>query len=398
MSLYKRLLKYQQTEERSNLENFSTEILCDFLKRLSNDEIDQFLRKVVFFGIDTSVFEDFVSNHKNDEGNVRIVWKTQYSITISGITKYPDLIGIIDHRPAIIIEVKIGAGFTHRTHQNDDGAIIHIPQLVDYGNWLYENNNHAFLLLLSHSTPPPCDFLTPGNKYGIAQRNHITWNQIYRWLNDGMANAKENCLVEDFKKYLLEQNMAIESPARDDFSVLELLVSGAGKRIGDMMKHIRSELEKKYKSHMSWGKEKSYLNDGLYTIEYKQKIVWSWVILESPEYAFIAWGICFPNELDEWEWRKACPTLPTVPFVFIGLFSDKTKIVDNYKANINLRPDGWHWNEEIGKDDSDLIGMRFAPLGEFMSFEKDTTKEVFDFIDSGFGEISELVNKIVVTQ
>jgi hypothetical protein len=300
VSLYKKLLKYQQSEERSNLENYSTEILCDFLNRLSGDEMHAFLKKVVFSGLNTSVRYDFISNHKNDEGRINIVWKTQYSISISGTTKYPDLIGFISNRPAIIIEVKIGAGFTHRAHHDDDGAITYVSQLVDYGNWLHRKNRYAILLLLSHSTEPPSDFLIPGNKYGISKKNYITWNQIYQWLNDGLAIGKENCLTEDFKNYLLEQNMAIESPVRDDFSVLGLLVSGSGKRIGNMMKHIRNNLEKKYKTHMSWGKEKSYLNDELYTIAYDQKIVWSWVILESSEYTFISWGICFPDDLDEW--------------------------------------------------------------------------------------------------
>jgi len=400
VSLYNRLLKYQQTEAKSNLENFSTEILCDFLNRLAGDDKEQFLRKVIFLGKDTSAFEDFVSN--NGEDNLEIIWKTQCPITISETTKYPDLIGFIDDRPAILIEVKIDAKFTQRTYQDDDGNTIHIHQLEDYGNWLSEENDKAIdkaiLLLLSRSTRPPSDFLEPGNRYGVAQKNYVTWNQIYRWLNDGTINSKVNCLVEDFKEYLLEQNMAIESPVKNDFSILELWISGAGNRIGNMMTHIRNELQKKHTSNMDWKKEKRYFNnDGeLYTLEYDPKIAWSWVHLNSDDYAYIGWGICFPDELDEWGWREVCSTLPTVPFVHIGLFSASQDFVDRYKENANKRPDGWCWNDKIDEwEDDILIGMRFVPLDKFVSFEKDATTEIFNFLDSGFKEISALVSKIV---
>ncbi len=46
-SLYSRLLKNKNTEERSNLENFLTEMLCDFLNRISTKETKEFLRQVL---------------------------------------------------------------------------------------------------------------------------------------------------------------------------------------------------------------------------------------------------------------------------------------------------------------------------------------------------------------
>ena len=37
-SLYSRLLKYQDTNEKSNLENFRTEMLCDYPTRITENE------------------------------------------------------------------------------------------------------------------------------------------------------------------------------------------------------------------------------------------------------------------------------------------------------------------------------------------------------------------------
>ncbi len=400
VSLYNRLLKYQGTDTRSNLENFSTEILCDFLNRVSMETTDLFLRHVVFSGMEDSVYSSFKDNHETNDENIKFNWRTQYAISISGTAKFPDLIGFVDHKPAILIEVKIGAGFTHRKHYSENGGLVYIPQLIDYGNWLNRSNANAILVLLSHSTSPPEDFLiSKEKKYGIELRNHVTWNQVYRWLKIVSDNHQEECLARDFMKYLLEQNMAVESPVREDFSVLELFVSGAGKRIEDMMRYIREELEKKHKLHMSWGKEKSYLNNGLYFNEYQQKCIWSWVILDSAEYAYLSWGICYPDEADEWGLRKHFPSLPKDPFVFINICSDKKGIIDNYKNALDIRPKGWHWNEKLGKEyDTNNIGIKFHNLAEFVTFDKDSTKEVFDFIDRGFQEISELVDKIIIKQ
>lgn len=389
-SIYKKLLKYQSTKDRSNLENYSTEILCDFLNRLSEKDSFKFIRDVIFLEKRSSNFEKFILKHKNLKGNYEIVWQTQYSIVISETIKYPDLVGFINNKPAIIIEVKINAGFTSRTHEDKEGNIIQISQLVDYGNWLNNSNEYGVLVLLSHLTPPPFDFLAEGKKYGVAERSYITWGRIFHWLN-----KLQGCfLSNDFKEYLLESNMAIESPKREDFSIIEMIISGSGKKIGDMMTFIRTELEKKNHKNMSWGKEKNILNSELYAVEYDQKMLWSWVILDTSEYSFIAWGICFPDGSDAWSWSKLISDLPTEPFVFIGLFSEGECVIDKYNKYLKVLPETWNSSNNLTDIDSDLLSIRFMPLHKFTSFKEDTTEKVFEFIDTGFQEVAKLVNKL----
>ena len=190
--------------------------------------------------------------------------------------------------------------------------------------------------------------------------------------------------------------MAIESPVRYDFSVLELFIQESGKRLENMMKYIREELEKKYTKNMSWEKEKSYLNDGLCFYDYDPKIIQSWVILNSHEYDFIGQGICYPDEKDEFEWRTFFQNLPKVPFVFVCIASEGKRFRENYKNILNLRPVGWDWNDKIDNENSiDEVGIKYLNLSDMLSFEKDSTIEIYKFIETGFGEVQELIDQCI---
>ena len=396
ISIYKRLLKYQETCDRSNLENYLTEILCDFLNKITKVENKSFIKDVVFSSCETSQFQDFINNHDFNSKHTYIEWKTQYSINISGTTKYPDLIGFINKKPAVLIEVKVNASFTERWHEDELGNQIITPQLNDYGNWLNKYNADGILVLLSYSTKAPDDFFSKTKNYDIGLRNYSDWQNIYNWLNK-INNNNQLYLIKDFMSFLLEKNMANESPNLTDFSALEIFISGSGERIDGMMKFTREELEKKCKENINWGLEKSYLNDGLYTTDYKQKLIWSWAILNSKAYCFIAWGICYPKENDEWEWGHYFSNLPKKPFVFIGLFSDKNVIKENYNKFLDFRPEGWLWNNDINNEETtDLIGVATKTLDEFVSYDQDTTAKFYQFVDNKFGEIMRLADKIIL--
>ena len=396
--LYSRLFKYQTTEAKSPLEDFSTEILCNFLNRISSDAIDKFLRKVVFYGMKKE-YNTFIKNHKTDDKDLKIDWETQYSININDATKRPDLLGFVNNKPAILIEVKIGAGFTYRMQQSDDGDTNYIYQLEDYGKWLNEKNTKAILVLLSRYTSPPDDFMKGGGKYDILLRNYVTWNHIYQWLKVVHENNQYEPYVKDFIDYLLEQNMANESPTRKDFSALESFIgSNAGKRIKTMMQHIRGELEKKYPSHLNWKKEQSFQKDG-YHIVYEENITESWGHLNSDEWAMLLWGICYPNEEDNlYGCRKYCPSLPKVPFVYIAIYTEGDKILEKHKnAPDNIKHKDWCWLDETGINATNILGIRFHNLAEFISYDKDPADEIFNFVDSGFQQImdSGIIEEII---
>ena len=91
VSIYQRLFKYQQTADRSNLENFCTEILCDYLNRISQETTNSFLKDVLLSGkpelVRREVSEALLTSSS------KIHWITQQSVQIGGTNKYPDLVG-----------------------------------------------------------------------------------------------------------------------------------------------------------------------------------------------------------------------------------------------------------------------------------------------------------------
>lgn len=246
-SLFKRLLKYQESQSRSNLENYVTEILADYLNRISTIESRLFIDNILFNSCSNGDFSSFSESHGLDSDRFLIEWKTQQSIYVSGVVKYPDLLGFINKKPAILIEAKIRAPFTQRIYNDEEGNLQKIPQLVDYGKWLSKKNPDGILILLTYSTKPPDNYYDNPSPYSIEKRNCINWQLIYNWLERRRKKQKCSCLAEYFMEFLLEENMAIKSPDITDLSVLELFVYGAGKRIGGMMEHTRSELEKSTK-------------------------------------------------------------------------------------------------------------------------------------------------------
>lgn len=395
MSIYSQLLKYQSRENRSNDENYLTEILCDYLNRLSAEDSKEFVKTIVFYGQEITNYNEFVLQNNYDSEKELITWKTQFSIAIDQTTKFPDLVGFIRNLPVIIIEVKIGAGFTYRIHNDNDGNEVSTPQLIDYGKWLNEQNPHGVLLLLSYSTTPPINFLINNNIYGIQQKNYVTWQHIYNWLKQIEQSIESICLTKDFINFLLERNMANASPNSTDLSALNIFMSGSGNRIQSMMKSVRETLEEKYIDNMKWGKEKTYLMDGTYTFAFEQNLAWSWSFVECNEYTYLAWGICFPDEHDEWEWKLSFPELPKNPFVFIGIFSSGEKTKQICLAKTKNQPKEWMWcNIQNFKGDG-LLGIKTFGLDNILSFDKDTTTELYNFVDGGFCDLQPLVDEII---
>lgn len=92
-SLFSRLWMYQSTPERTKLENFLTEILCDYLNRLRGEQMKEFLRSV-FLPAGASWYRG-----EEDCDETAIIWKTQCRIPRPARSIQPDLIGWQGDRP-----------------------------------------------------------------------------------------------------------------------------------------------------------------------------------------------------------------------------------------------------------------------------------------------------------
>lgn len=132
-SIYGRLYKYRESENRSKLENFLTEGLADLLQR------------------DTALSKDFICEVllKNRTNNSQaspdalgqtlaraecLEWRPQKSF--EGMKGRPDISVFTNDDgkiPIIILENKISAGFTHSVSTDEEGTKQEYSQLEVYG-------------------------------------------------------------------------------------------------------------------------------------------------------------------------------------------------------------------------------------------------------------------------
>lgn len=381
VNLYSRLLKYQSSKNRSNLENYLTEMLCDYLNRLSEEDFHLFVKYVLFFDKSEIDYNDWKDQHKELHD---IIWRTQYHIELGETYKCPDLICFGDRRPIFLIEAKIGAGFTQRNVKSDDDKEISIDQLKDYGNWLSSVNEHSGLILLTHSTSAPPDFLDSMSDYGVSFRNVISWQRIYNYLSQLLSKDNNLCTTKDFINFLEEQGMATEAPTHLDFSALDIFVEGPGMKIGNAMKTTRENLEKRYPNGIKWRSEEKFLCNYFYTIDYDAKVVWSWAMLDHDEYSYLGWGIVFPRETGPWEWRNYITELPKIPFVFMGIFSNGVSIRQRFEEQQRDRPSNWIWSNDVEADA--ILGITTSLLSDFLSYDGDFNETFLEWTDKHFNE------------
>ncbi|MBC6659870.1 hypothetical protein H9I30_17945 [Morganella morganii] len=282
MDLFSRLYKYQSTDKRSQLENFCTEGFCDILNRMTKEQQRNFLTKM-------GVCAD---------SDTKIKWQTQYTITDSeGKSRYPDLVGLIDNFVRYLIEVKINACFTQGVDINGDS----LSQLQIYDRWLSAHSPDASagtLILLTDKTMPEQSFEDiTSSDFGIKNRKLWYWQSVF----DQLTMVSDIPHAEDYKKFLSKQGLAMDLPTRQDFAVMELLYSGAGKRLDGLTKSVFNRIKQKYSAEtlFNWSTEDKYRHGGS-SENWQGAICWSWVVLRREPYQYFYWGIQFP-EYNEWD-------------------------------------------------------------------------------------------------
>ncbi|WP_274370011.1 hypothetical protein [Morganella morganii] len=282
MDLFSRLYKYQSTDKRSQLENFCTEGFCDILNRMTKEQQHNFLIKM-------GVCAD---------SDTKIKWQTQYTITdAEGKSRYPDLVGLVDNFVRYLIEVKINACFTQGVDINGNS----LSQLQIYDRWLSAHSPDASagtLILLTDKTMPEQSFKDiSSSDFGIKNRKLWYWQSVFEQL----TMVSDIPHVEDYKQFLSNQGLAMDLPTRQDFAVMELLYSGAGRRLDGLTKSVFDRIKQKYSAEtlFNWGAEDKYRHGGS-SANWQGAICWSWVMLRREPYHYFYWGIQFP-EYNEWD-------------------------------------------------------------------------------------------------
>ena len=355
-SLFQRLYRAQATDRRENLENFLTEMLCDSLNRMGLNGQKKLLYRL--FKNEVDILSSILP----------LNWESQYSIPWDGSTKYIDLIGFSSGVPVILIECKIGASFTqhHSSGEDFEEDTEILDQLTVYGRWLYTKNTNAVLVLLTKNTPPPPGFIGGHgtNSYGVSHRSCISWQDVY----EAHESVKNYPLTQDIQRFMESQGVAMDQPTRNDFSILELYLSGPADRVSAMMEDLRNQLKSNYGDvRINWGKEASYQQDGFQSV-YDDSVIWGWAFLKEPLNAYIAWGFHFPNKERSGEWhmeRFFDGAMPNYPYLFVGAASDFhagiTELQDRLDATW-MKADGVGWN-------GDFAAIKVRPLYEILNSE-----------------------------
>lgn len=379
-SLFSRLLKQQSTDKRSNLENYLTEALCEVLNRLSGEQQRSVLTALLG--------SNALPPHGRDKA---IRWETQQTVATRHGFKRPDLMGYQDKKPVFLVEVKVDAAFTSGRESGEDqisGEDVH--QLVMYGQWLQEANPDAQLVLLTWKSAPPADYLQEGVfGYGTRHRHRIYWQNVY----DALAKVHTVPFVADFRSFLEEEFLAMDTPNRQDFALLELFLDGPYARVKKLMSTTRERLSTEFSSGLNWKREASYMPDGYQALPENQ-LIWAWGVLDRPTYDYIYWGIHFPSDKDTaWGWKATFPNMPRRPVIFVSMALELPTDGNDLLHHI---PTGATWmrtaeGEVSEVDDSPVIA--FAALEEFLAKE-DPAEEMYAWVKGRFDELMQAVGKL----
>lgn len=228
MSLYGRLYKYRERRERRPLEDFLTEALADLINRLPEHLARRFAERLLGDRIEATANLNEVWR-----SGTRAKWVTQRPIYGGRIA---DLTLEIDGVPIILVENKISAGFQeHISFDESTGKTSRRHQLASYGQWISRESDKCWngaLVLLTHWTPPPADFLGDDSTYGCSYRTTVRWSELARWLAaviraEGVHAADWAQLGIEFLDFLKEHHMDSELATQQDLAALQVYISAA---------------------------------------------------------------------------------------------------------------------------------------------------------------------------
>lgn len=283
-SLYRRLFTYRERPDRSPVEDFLTEGLADLLDRMP-----------------VEVCRDLVARMLGDRAEVEIElaliwkmgsparWSTQRAIAGGRL----DLLLEIDGRAAVVVESKVSAGFQeHADH--DTGHSRH--QLRTYGEWLGNSADRQWggaLVLLTHWTSAPPDFLQVSGPYGCRHRGVTRWSELSRWLSARIrlpehANAGWALLAGEFVTFLREMDMDSELATGHDLAALQMYLASADR--------VRNTVEQAWESARATWRPVCIQTDVPLEVSTTYGCVWKYryLIRSDLRSCYMAAGLRFP--------------------------------------------------------------------------------------------------------
>ena len=339
--LYSRLFRYRAREKRAPLEDFLSEALVDLLQRMPNELVVELVDTML--GKANEGWRRFAEQH-------HLQWSTQRHVD-GDRRGFIDILLEVDGRPAIVIENKVGSGV--RQHGSDDQGELSadLNQLSTYGRWLRQHRHRQWpgaLILLSHITHPPSDFLAPGaSHYGVEARNTFSWSKLARWFAAQSAARSQNSpavwqtLADEFLGFLKEHQMTTETISSTDLAALQIFMPSAQRLIETLQRAWGATADAR--TSICSHKNSSFQLDWKYP-----GILWGWKYIQRspiPTSSYVALGLRFPD-LSDW-WQGA--NLPDRPHIFFSIEDDNDRFPVNHAPDL---PAGWL------KTDTDLVAAK----------------------------------------
>jgi hypothetical protein len=377
-SIYHSLYKYPSSDERSQLENYLTEAFVNILNRLKKDETVLFLKECLLkYSNNGYTVTEFIK----DIENVRnFSWKSQYTIYYEGASKYPD-IALWGEELLLLIENKVGAGFTY--HQDNEGDVDDSQvqnQLEVYGRWLSAKNPKSGLVLLTHNTNAPDNFLND-NKYQANLRSITSWKSVYkwfrRWSHTGNKEHIRKKLAYEFIVFL--EGIGMSDISNKDLSVLDLYLSNrVNEKAGNLMKEARNMAQKIIKNiNTKPQKHINYWDDA--------QLFWDWCYCyEKNLQWYIGWGIRFPEGSNVWNEYE----IPSYPQAFIDISSDNIEVplseISSEKKKVS-----WCW---ISKKDENRC-IKAISVSDLVASSSGFTQAFIEWLNNGLTEAVEILEE-----
>jgi hypothetical protein len=361
--LYFRLF-HASSSERDRLEDFLVEIVGDLLNRLPKKEQLSFCDSFLLRDCPLSQKRRWLT--RADECD-NLQWKTQVLIAVSGANhlKRPDIVLYGDDKPLMIVECKIGAGFTGGKLMGDGGGRPSwVDQLTFYDHWLASMRpaEKAALVLLTHLCKPPSQFLSDGGAYRTALRSVRSWADLYKWLTKekgamhwSTIAPRAAVLIDSFIHLMKEKQLMNDSPTPNDFAAARLyLCGGAHNRMVEAMAEARKLVQNRFSNLKGFPNKPP----DAYS-EPADGSLMDWCELSNGP--AIVWGIYFTREDSDF-WIDLDPPVKFREGVFLEI--EFKRIVLRPKSKFS----SWHFPQEVLKNpraDNAFYVSKTAPFSEF---------------------------------
>lgn len=338
MALYSRLFKYAPLPNRTPLENFLTESLCDCLERmtaLGRETVETFVVECLAGSQVPSSFRGRLTNARN------LSWKTQHSFYFDGGRGCLDLCLFADNQIILVIENKVAAGFTIHALSPDDEAAENaeggeeLSQLDFYGRWLSAKYPGAGLVLLTHLTQAPATFLLNESNRTEASTTDVfhrvaRWATVYEWIvrwqerdADYFKNSPQGIvlrlLTSEFLEFLEQNNMNATEMKKGDFELLNAyFAQDIWKKMRDLTESTQTLVSPVLPEVCRFRPSKERNTEAWE----QTQIVWDWAYCyERDLYWYVGWGLAGQHGL-----RDIGIEFPGALQAFVVVTSDKADI------------------------------------------------------------------------